>query len=154
MKECSVCKNKKNFDQFFFIRYNKNGSSLYRAKCNDCYNEHYKEKHRSKNELERKKVYQERKSKTTFISRKNDRLMRRFGISLNDFEIMIKNQNNSCYICQKKFTSQRNANVDHDHKTSKVRKLLCTPCNTTLGLLKENSDVFKSCIEYLKEHYD
>jgi len=40
-------------------------------------------------------------------------------------------------------------NVDHDHKTGKVRGLLCNGCNRGLGLLKEEN--LLSAIQYLEQ---
>ena len=42
--------------------------------------------------------------------------------------------------------------VDHCHKTGKIRKLLCKPCNTALGFIKENFDVALSLAKYIQEH--
>jgi len=154
MKFCKKCNKIKDFKDFFIIRYNQNGTPLYRAKCTECFNVYYVNKHRSKSLEERKKKYQQRKSKTTFLSRKENRLKRNFGISLDEYNIMIYNQNNSCYICKTKFLKNSKVNVDHNHKTGKIRKLLCQPCNTSLGLLRENINILNSCISYLKEHND
>ena len=40
--------------------------------------------------------------------------------------------------------------VDHDHKTGKVRGLLCHNCNRALGLLKDSTEYLENCISYLK----
>lgn len=144
----------KTFDSFAFIRINKNGTDLYRGKCDDCYNTHYREKHRKKSNEERKKVYQERKAKTTFETRKDKRLKLRFNISLSDFQKMLEDQDSKCYICETLFITDRDAHVDHNHKTGRIRKLLCRPCNTSLGLLEENRQILSNCIKYLEEHDD
>ena len=59
MKTCSKCHTEKPLTDFRFIRKNKNGTDLYRAKCNDCYNGHYIEKYRQKDYTERKEIYKE-----------------------------------------------------------------------------------------------
>lgn len=154
MKQCSVCKETKSFENFVFIRLNKDGSELRRAKCTDCYNRHYREKHQNKTDDERRHVYQTMKEKTTFDSRKNYRLNNRFGITLSDFNDRLKSQDNKCYICGSEFANPRAAKVDHDHETGKVRKLLCHPCNISLGLLKEDLTILQNCINYIQEHND
>jgi hypothetical protein len=40
--------------------------------------------------------------------------------------------------------------VDHDHKTGKVRGLLCNTCNTSLGLLSEDKNRITGLITYLE----
>jgi len=39
--------------------------------------------------------------------------------------------------------------VDHDHKTKKVRGLLCNNCNVLVGMARENPDVLQEAIAYL-----
>jgi hypothetical protein len=39
--------------------------------------------------------------------------------------------------------------LDHDHKTGKIRGLLCNNCNRSLGLFKDSVDLLKKAIEYL-----
>jgi hypothetical protein len=40
--------------------------------------------------------------------------------------------------------------VDHNHRTGKVRGILCSPCNTTLGLMGEDPERMHLLIGYLK----
>jgi len=53
--------------------------------------------------------------------------------------------------CNNVFENTGDACVDHNHQTGAVRGLLCSGCNTGLGLLRENPDVILGLIEYLKE---
>jgi hypothetical protein len=41
-----------------------------------------------------------------------------------------------------------NQPIDHDHKTSKVRHLLCHRCNLALGSLQENPDLCELLKQY------
>jgi len=41
--------------------------------------------------------------------------------------------------------------VDHNHKTGKIRGLLCTKCNTALGIMEENKELMLKLINYLME---
>jgi len=75
----------------------------------------------------------------------------KFGISEIEFNTMLSNQNFSCAICglhKDKF--YRNFNVDHCHKTGKIRGLLCNTCNQGLGLLKDDKDLLTKAISYLE----
>ncbi len=40
--------------------------------------------------------------------------------------------------------------VDHDHKTRKVRGILCSTCNRVLGLVKENVTILNRMAAYLE----
>ncbi len=56
--------------------------------------------------------------------------MKLYGISLDQYNIMLKLQNHACAICERhKSEFARSLSVDHDHKTKQVRGLLCFYCN-------------------------
>lgn len=82
--------------------------------------------------------------------RKHEALKRFHGISLSDYLLLSAKQNNLCAICQNPPLGKRTLAVDHDHKTGKIRGLLCGNCNTALGLLKENPSSLLAACEYLK----
>ena len=83
---------------------------------------------------------------------RNRVLNKNFGISLIDYNVLLLKQNNSCAICYiDKSKLSRNLCVDHDHKTGKIRGLLCDTCNRSIGLLKDDVEVLKSAIQYLNE---
>jgi hypothetical protein len=150
MKTCTQCKHEKPTSQFRILRKNKNGSNLYRGKCDDCYNEHYRKKYH-KLTLEEKKVKQKRNNQRWSPEKRKDyKLQKNFGITLDQFKIMLQNQDNKCYICKKNILDC--GHVDHCHKTGKVRKILCRNCNTGIGLLREDVSILYNCIFYLREH--
>ncbi len=65
---------------------------------------------------------------------------------------MLVEQNNQCYICKSGPSKNQSLHVDHDHKTGKVRKLLCNNCNNGMGKLKDSVELLQKVIDYLKEH--
>jgi hypothetical protein len=75
---------------------------------------------------------------------------KRFNLSRQEIEQMVKNQNGCCKICLKPFIGQRPC-IDHCHTTNKVRGLLCNQCNTGLGLFYDNPVFLTSAIVYLNE---
>lgn len=85
-------------------------------------------------------------------------LQRSFGIGLNDYLEKFKNQNGVCAICCKEETSKsqsgtlRRLAVDHCHLTGKVRDLLCTRCNKTIGMAEDNTELLQEMINYLNKH--
>lgn len=83
----------------------------------------------------------------------------RYGIEVEDLEVMIIAQAYKCPIClrQLTFNGTKGRNlpvVDHCHTSKKVRGLLCTPCNLALGYLKDNADSATRMVSYIKENCD
>ena len=74
---------------------------------------------------------------------------RYYGITLDDYEEMYEEQNGKCYICGNRHTILC---VDHNHKTGKVRSLLCRRCNHTIGGIEENIRILESMIKYIEMH--
>ncbi len=63
------------------------------------------------------------------------------------FEQLVKEQEGKCAICNE-FAME--LVIDHDHKTNKLRSLLCRKCNSLLGMCDDNLTVLESSISYLK----
>src|SRR5271167_40528 len=61
------------------------------------------------------------------------KLKNRYGITIEQFEEMLIKQNGLCAICNNLPEEGKRLNVDHDHKTNKVRALLCRNCNLLIG---------------------
>lgn len=80
-------------------------------------------------------------------------LMDKYGITEDDYNSMLKDQNGKCAICEtttptgkwKRFA------VDHCHITGIVRGLLCNECNRGMGLLKDNPELLLKAANYLQE---
>lgn len=82
--------------------------------------------------------------------------VRSLGVTNLDYEKMFIEQQGLCGICKCKLNSSRYTRfaVDHNHKTGDVRGLLCTNCNTGIGLLKDNIIVLNNAIKYLQSNED
>ena len=80
-------------------------------------------------------------------------LTAKYGISEADYERMFKEQNEVCAICKRHQRFQRLA-VDHDHKTGKVRGLLCVNCNRGLGRFFDSPIRLRSAADYLEKAGD
>jgi hypothetical protein len=77
-------------------------------------------------------------------------LKRRFGTAAAEtYEEMLAAQENACLICLTPFDKKRPA-VDHNHATNRLRGLLCSNCNTALGLLKDSRKMLMNAISYLE----
>lgn len=79
---------------------------------------------------------------------------RQSGWRPEDYEKAFIEQHARCAICGCDLNSSRYTRFagDHDHKTGKLRGLLCTNCNTALGLMKDSILRLQSAVEYLKKH--
>lgn len=82
-------------------------------------------------------------------------LKARFGITSDQYEAMLKAQGGVCAICKKPETARHNdgrvrrLSVDHDHRTLRVRSLLCSRCNIAIGSFLENQHSLAAAIKYL-----
>ena len=67
-----------------------------------------------------------------------------------EFQEMMNQQKGVCAICGIDFGDlPKRACVDHDHKTNKVRGLLCTYCNSGLGHFKDSVKFLQRARHYL-----
>lgn len=77
---------------------------------------------------------------------------------LEKFGELQEKQNGVCAICKQSVSGMINSKsklaVDHDHKTGKIRGLLCGSCNIGLGHFKDNIEYLTNAIVYLKENGD
>ena len=83
-------------------------------------------------------------------------LMKEYGLTLDDYNQMLEEQNGVCKICHGTCThpQRREAGtlcVDHCHTTGKVRGLLCNKCNTALGFLNDDLQTVKRMVDYLED---
>lgn len=78
-------------------------------------------------------------------------LKHKFGLSIEQYDSMMKAQNGVCMICKNPCASGRRLAVDHDHETNRVRGLLCMACNQALGFFRDNVSLLKAAIAYLKK---
>jgi len=101
------------------------------------------------------KVGNERNKEKIKLWRQNrpeyDKMRRyaKYGISLDEFTIMVNKQGGKCAICE---NSCENLTVDHDHATGQVRDLLCGNCNSGLGMFKDDKKRLASAMLYLEKH--
>ena len=99
----------------------------------------------------RKEGYFRRECKTCW---QEQQLIQRLDVDFSTYHSMAKSQGHRCGICRSKLEHSRNTKfaIDHCHKTGKVRGLLCSNCNTALGLLKDSKERLLSAIRYLSQN--
>ena len=85
-------------------------------------------------------------------SGKNASLKNLYGISLEDYKILLFEQGGVCAICASINLSGRALSVDHCHKKRIIRGLLCDNCNFALGQFKDNVNFLERALGYLKKY--
>lgn len=76
----------------------------------------------------------------------------KYGLSPEDYQLILDKQEDRCAICGQKFGEHRHhkPHVDHDHMSGKVRGLLCFNCNSGIGHLKDDPALIQRALNYLK----
>lgn len=73
-----------------------------------------------------------------------------YGLTHEQFETMLAEQDNKCALCSRSFDEAK-VFVDHCHSVGNVRGLLCPACNTALGLIKDDLGWLAKAKQYLTE---
>ncbi len=126
MKVCCTCKQKKPKEAFYLCSYSPSGLQ---SKCIKC----------------------------EIIIGRNNKLQRYYGITEVQYDLILESQNNICALCGKPEVRKSNDKivdrfaVNHNHKTFKIRGLLCFQCNTILGKIEKLPGGIHSIIKYLKK---
>lgn len=165
MKTCTKCGQTKSLDEFHIDRGIK---SQRKPACRLCTNK-TKSKWRISNtdkvRKQRKESYERNRETYLAYFRSSRRrrlwfawkLMRKFGITVEQYEHMLESQEFCCAICKKSPSEvsahfhKHRLHVDHDHKTGLVRGLLCNNCNVALGCLGDSVKRLKRAIQYLRK---
>lgn len=174
MRICSKCRNLKPKSEFH-SRHNR--PKQLQSWCKECVRKLNREKyarnpgpqkkaHKALYERDKKKIYArhrkwnkdnpERVRELCRNSRKKAKrerpnviqdsyLRRTYGISLVQFDELVLAQGGCCAVCD----CPAKLCVDHDHKTNKVRGLLCGNCNRAIGLLKDSPSRAQKVAWYL-----
>lgn len=176
-KKCKRCNGIKSLQSFYKSNYSKDGLAYlckpctlqdikkYRDNNPDKIKETNRNSYLNKRDVRlsiQKKYYEINKDKVReyrkkwlqqnpFYSKNND-LNRKYGITIDQFRLMLNEQNNKCPVCESTFNKKNIPYVDHNHITKKVRAILCRNCNTSLGLMKESTIILKNMIAYLKTY--
>lgn len=107
----------------------------------------YNREHRNEN---RERTAEWRKSHPTRISAWW--LKTKYGITVEQYEALLEKQGHKCAICGKPHSvvPYKRLNVDHDHKTGKVRGMLCHDCNLAIGFFLDDVSLLEAAIRYLQ----
>lgn len=124
----------------------------YKDKKNLSRNERYKQDKEYRESIKKKvREYNKKNPKA-----KLNQHLREYGITIEDYDTMLKSQDYKCAICRCRIEDlgkykYRPLFIDHNHKTGRVRGLLCNNCNFILGHAKDDISILENAIKYLKE---
>ena len=82
--------------------------------------------------------------------RSRHQLIKSYGITNEDFNLLLKKQNYKCAICKTSTWGRISPSIDHCHSTGKVRGLLCNRCNRVLGFLEDSVELLNNMKKYLQ----
>ena len=152
-KVCSKCKRRLALDAFYKRATTLDGL-MYRCKdcCRDAYNKRYAED-------ENFRAYR-RDRDDGYYTRSEERrraqriqaTLKKYGITEEQYNKLAAKQGGVCALCGKPPTGNgpnKRLAVDHHHDSGQVRGLLCGPCNTGLGLFRDDPDVLAAAARYL-----
>lgn len=77
---------------------------------------------------------------------KNRKLRYKYGITIDQYNYLVKLQDGKCTICGSK---PKVLYVDHDHSNNKNRGLLCNQCNAGLGCFRDSQELLEKAKVYL-----
>ncbi len=75
-------------------------------------------------------------------------IKRTYGLIKEQYETLLESQNNKCKVCGEQKSYK--LNVDHCHKTRRIRGLLCSKCNRGLGYFNDSLSKLRAAVEYLE----
>lgn len=146
--------------------------------CKNCYDKHlktvnpeYKKRQRDNHSKwaklhpnykaycnERRRIRDANKRKIDpigyYIKMRDKNLRSEYGISYEDYNMILLKQGGGCAICGRKPNPKYRPNyyhslhVDHDHNTGKVRGILCHQCNWYMGTIDANPRILQNIYEY------
>lgn len=136
--ECINCNKLKRLSSFEL----RSDTKTYRKSCKKCENN-------------RKSLWYSNNK----VNVKIQQVAKKYGLSEKDYEILVKYHNKLCAICGKEEDSidgrtklKKSLSVDHNHRTGKVRGLLCWRCNAMIGYAKEDIKNLKNGVKYLEKY--
>jgi hypothetical protein len=144
-KRCGTCGGTKPLEEFNVMRRSPDGRQARCRECQQRINREWKDRHRSLVNLSTRewaRLNPERAREHHFL--------RRYGITLAQYEWLLRQQDGVCAICSQPCATGKNLAVDHDHVTGAVRGLLCDRCNHAIGSLEDDPGRADQAAAYLR----
>lgn len=162
MKRCSKCGEIRPLSEFYKAKGTRDGL---RGDCRSCFQARAKARYplvrdraivRSRqwreDNIEQFRENQRRmRSNPEFKERSRaGHLLRKYGLSLEQYDDLLATQGGVCAICKRPPQGTFSLHVDHDHRTGRVRGLLCFRCNNALGDLDDDPSLLRAALRYLE----
>jgi len=140
MKRCTRCKKLKSKSEFYRDGRRKDGLMSQCKLCHGAWGS-------------TKKWYLAHPVKAKEIGRKSP-LKNHYNLTMDEYDSLLKKQHDKCCLCGDPEPVDRFKYlcVDHDHRTGKLRGLLCRKCNFFVGMVEENPLIFRKVTAYLSRH--
>jgi hypothetical protein len=145
-KRCCVCSTEKDKSEFNRNKSSRDGLQSCCRVCQSAKQKRFRPKYQ-----ERERAYRD----LNRDRRRDQTLRRQYGMGSAEYDALFSAQLGVCAICGNKEVSRHKSGeikplaVDHDHKTGRVRGLLCTSCNLAIGQFREHPERLQRAIDYL-----
>lgn len=136
---CTKCHRVLTLDHFYTYTIT-TGKVKYKSECKECY----------------AKLNKERAAKLHPLGMKRSKLYSitsNYGLTPEQVEKMLTDQNFSCKICERSFDEKGGTRlvVDHCHDTNKVRGIICHDCNVGIARLGDTAEGLRKALRYLED---
>jgi hypothetical protein len=143
LKECCGCKQVKPVAGFHKNKTTRDGYSTFCKKCQKLSNAKWEKNNPEKVDKRRKDL----RAKT----------LKAFGLDTDAYLCLLGEQEGCCAVCgvraqDYEWRGKKGARfcIDHDHKTGKIRGLLCHACNLGVGHLRDDPELLDLAAAYLR----
>jgi hypothetical protein len=153
LRTCQKCGKEKDYKEFTNVK-----GEVEKKNCSTCREDYLQglnkkiENNKKKKEAteewkenERLRLI-EKKKRTDKYGKRVDERLKRYNLTIEQFEEMLEKRDNKCLICCK----VKKLYIDHCHKENKVRGLLCNECNVGIGMVHDNVNILEGLIKYVK----
>ena len=144
-KHCTQCDVLKPIDEYYADKRYLDGKT---SACKECRIRKALPAHYAWRELNPEKVKQHSRKA------RRQKLQQKYGYTVIELMDVLEAQNGECKICGRALSYSATSkidvpHVDHDHKTGAVRGLLCSICNTGLGMFNDSLELLAKAQDYL-----